>query len=111
MSVFIFSQCSINASIPFRKSASLQYEKTTIYVPATVGVSQQADNSKQVEETAALLARLFGGSTSTPAVGYWLSPAAGLVAEKTTVTLLLNRTHIFNFALFNILFASVITSS
>lgn len=59
--------------------------KVTIYVPATVGVSQQADNSKQVEETAALLARLFGGSTSTPAVGYWLSPAAGLVAEKTTV--------------------------
>ena len=59
--------------------------KITVYVPATVGVDQSADNTQQVHETAALLSRLFGGATSTPALGYWLSPAAGLVAEKTTV--------------------------
>ena len=41
--------------------------KVTVYVPA------------------ALLADLFGGSTSTAALGYWLSPVAGLVAENTTV--------------------------
>ena len=34
---------------------------------------------------AALLSELFGGATSTPALGYWMSPAAGLVAEATTV--------------------------
>lgn len=59
--------------------------KITLYIPATVGVDQEADNSEQVKRAAALLASFFGGSTSTPAVGYWLSPAAGLVAEKTTV--------------------------
>lgn len=59
--------------------------KITLYIPATVGVDQEADNSEQVKRAAALLASLFGGSTSTPAVGYWLSPAAGLIAEKTTV--------------------------
>lgn len=59
--------------------------KVTIYVPATLGVNTAADNTDQVNRAAALLASLFGGSTSTPAVGYWVSPAAGLVAEKTTV--------------------------
>ena len=59
--------------------------KVTVYVPATVGVNAAADNSEQVGKTAALLADLFGGSTSTAALGYWLSPAAGLVAENTTV--------------------------
>ena len=27
----------------------------------------------------------FGGATSTPALGYWTSPTAGLVKEKTTL--------------------------
>jgi hypothetical protein len=59
--------------------------KVTVYVPATSGVAQATDNTEQVKKTAALLASLFGGSTSTAALGYWLSPAAGLVAEATTV--------------------------
>lgn len=59
--------------------------KITVYVPATVGVDTATDNSAQVAATASLLAELFGGATSTPAIGYWLSPAAGLVAENTTV--------------------------
>lgn len=59
--------------------------KVTIYVPATAAVDQAVDNTEQVRETAALLSRLFGGATSTPALGYWLSPAVGLVAENTTV--------------------------
>ena len=54
--------------------------KVTVYVPATNGVSEAADNTEQVKKTAALLADLFGGSTSTAALGYWLSPVAGLVA-------------------------------
>ena len=59
--------------------------KITVYVPATNGVNQEADNTEQVRRTASLLADCFGGSTSTAALGYWLSPAAGLVAEKTTI--------------------------
>ena len=59
--------------------------KITVYVPATNGIDQAADNTEQVKKTAALLSELFGGATSTPALGYWMSPAAGLVAEATTV--------------------------
>lgn len=59
--------------------------KVTVYVPATNGVSEATDNTEQVKKTASLLAGLFGGSTSTAALGYWLSPIAGLVAEATTV--------------------------
>lgn len=59
--------------------------KITVYVPATNGVNQEADNTEQVKRIASLLADCFGGSTSTAALGYWLSPAAGLVAEKTTI--------------------------
>lgn len=59
--------------------------KITVYVPATSGVDTATDNTEQVKRTAALLADCFGGSTSTAALGYWLSPAVGLVAENTTV--------------------------
>ena len=59
--------------------------KITVYVPATNGVNQDADNTEQVKRTASLLADFFGGSTSTAALGYWLSPVVGLVAEATTI--------------------------
>ena len=59
--------------------------KITVYVPATNGVNEATDNTQQVKRSAALLSELFGGATSTPALGYWLSPMAGLVAENTTV--------------------------
>lgn len=59
--------------------------KITVYVPATDNVNESVDNTEAVNRTASTLAALFGGATSTPALGYWLSPAAGLVAEATTV--------------------------
>lgn len=59
--------------------------KVTVYVPSTVNVSKAVDNTEQVERVASALSGWFGGATSTPALGYWLSPAAGLVAEKTVV--------------------------
>lgn len=59
--------------------------KITVYVPATNGVNQETDNAEQVKRTASLLADCFGGSTSTAALGYWLSPAVGLVSEATTI--------------------------
>ena len=59
--------------------------KISIYVPATEDVNRTIDNKKQVDETAAFLANCFGGSTSSAAVGYWVSNTAGLVRENTTI--------------------------
>ena len=59
--------------------------KVTIYVPATVNVNQEIDNTKHVDKIASLLSKCFGGSTSTPALGYWLSNTQGLVKERTTM--------------------------
>lgn len=42
------------------------------------------DNSAWVEACATLLSNCFGGATSCEALGYWTSPKAGLVKERTT---------------------------
>lgn len=59
--------------------------RITVYVPATKNINEAIDNSEYVDATAKLLADCFGGATSTAALGYWLSPTAGLTAEKTTM--------------------------
>lgn len=59
--------------------------RVAVYVPGTCGVDAAADNSATVERAAALLSGLFGGATAQSVRGYWLSDAAGLVAEDTTV--------------------------
>lgn len=59
--------------------------KVTIYVPATVNVGEQVDNTEYVDETASLLSELFGGATSTPALGYWKSVSGQTIKEKTTL--------------------------
>jgi len=59
--------------------------KVTVYVPATININEQIDNTKYVDKIATLLSDCFGGSTSSAALGYWTSPAAGLVKEKTTI--------------------------
>jgi hypothetical protein len=59
--------------------------KVTVYVPATNNVNEPIDNAKYVDEAAALLSQCFGGATSTPALGYWLSPSKGLTKEATTI--------------------------
>lgn len=59
--------------------------RVAIYVPGTNGVNTAADNARYVKMAAAALSNLFGGATATPAIGYWMSDAAGLVEEKTTV--------------------------
>lgn len=43
--------------------------KITVYVPATNGIDQAADNTEQVKKTAALLSELFGGATFHPGAG------------------------------------------
>lgn len=59
--------------------------RVAIYVPGTNGVNTAADNARYVKMAAATLSNLFGGATATPAIGYWMSDAAGLVEEKTTI--------------------------
>lgn len=59
--------------------------KITLYIPATNAVNEPIDNSAHVAEAAELLAKCFGGATASQALGYWLSPAKGLVAEGTTI--------------------------
>lgn len=59
--------------------------RITIYVPATMNTNEQTDNSKQVDQTASFLASCFGGATSSPAIGYWLSASHGLIRENTTI--------------------------
>ena len=59
--------------------------RVAVYVPGTNGVNTAADNASYVKTAAATLSNLFGGATATPAIGYWMSDAAGLVEEKTTV--------------------------
>ena len=61
------------------------HHKVTIYVPATVDVDKEVDNAAQVDAAAALLSGMFGGATSSPAVGYWLTASGQLVKEKTTI--------------------------
>jgi len=59
--------------------------KITVYVPATININEQIDNTKYVDSMASLFSECFGGSTSSAALGYWTSPSAGLVKEKTTI--------------------------
>ena len=59
--------------------------KITIYVPATINVDEAIDNAPQVERVARTLSECFGGATSTPAQGFWLSESGSLVCEKTTM--------------------------
>lgn len=59
--------------------------KVTIYVPSTKDINIEIDNKEYVDKTATLLSNLFGGATSTEALGYWTSPTKGLVKEKSTM--------------------------
>lgn len=59
--------------------------KITVYVPATVDINKEIDNTAQVERVARLLSECFGGATSSPARGYWVAQDGALVAEKTTM--------------------------
>ena len=59
--------------------------KITVYVPATVDVDKEIDNSAYVERVARTLSNAFGGATATKAAGYWVAADNSLVAERTTM--------------------------
>ena len=60
--------------------------KVTVYVPATrndENGAHEIDNTKYVDDMAHTLSALFGGATSTNAIGYWVSDERGLEKENT----------------------------
>ena len=59
--------------------------KVIVYVPSTINVNEEIDNTEYVNVCASLLSDCFGGATSTQALGYWMSGTAGLVKEQTTM--------------------------
>lgn len=58
--------------------------RVEIYVPSTVNVNVEIDNTEYVKKTAELLSECFGGASSELLLGYWVSDTEGLVTEKTT---------------------------
>ena len=58
--------------------------KVTVILPATKNINEEIDNTPYVDRVASLLSDLFGGATATTTLGYWKSPTAGLVKEKST---------------------------
>ena len=58
--------------------------RVTVYVPATVGTADAADNAREVDAVASTLSAWFGGATIQPGSGCWMSDACGLVKEATT---------------------------
>ncbi len=67
------------------KNAFALRHRVTLYVPGTRDVDKAADNSVYVDRVCATLSELFGGATSTPALGYWVSTERGLIKERTTM--------------------------
>lgn len=59
--------------------------RITVYVPSTIDVNKDFDNTEYVNKTHELLSTCFGGSTETKAVGCWISKKEGLVKESTTM--------------------------
>lgn len=56
-----------------------------IYVPSTINVNTEIENTEKVEQTLKFLSGLFGGATSYNALGCWVSQSEGLVKEKVNI--------------------------
>lgn len=59
--------------------------KVAIYVPSTTDVNVPTDNKKFVNKVMTKFSEWFGGCTSTPAVGGWVSNSGSLVVENVTI--------------------------
>ena len=59
--------------------------KVSVYVPSTINVSEQVDNSEQVRRVITELSRIFGGATATQAVGGWVSESGETILEHVTI--------------------------
>lgn len=59
--------------------------KVAIYVPSTTNVNEPCDNGAMVNNVMTKFSEWFGGCTSTPAVGGWVSNSGALVVENVTI--------------------------
>ena len=59
--------------------------KVAIYVPSTINVSEECDNTQYVKNTIKQLSTWFGGATATPAIGGWVSAAGVVVVENVSI--------------------------
>lgn len=56
-----------------------------IYVPSTINVNENIDNSEWVDKALSLLSTEFGGATSTKALGAWVAQNGQLIKENVTL--------------------------
>jgi hypothetical protein len=56
-----------------------------IYVPSTVNVSKEINSQVWQDKAMSLLAECFGGSTSSDALGAWISQSGELIKERVTL--------------------------
>ena len=59
--------------------------KVAIYVPSTLNVNEQTDNTDQVMNIIRKLSTLFGGATASDAVGGWVAENGQTVIEKVKI--------------------------
>ena len=59
--------------------------KVAIYVPSTINVDEQTDNTTQVMNIIRKLSTLFGGATASDAVGGWVAENGQTVIEKVKI--------------------------
>lgn len=59
--------------------------KVAIYVPSTLNVNEQTDNTAQVMNIIRKLSTLFGGATASDAVGGWVAEDGQTVIEKVKI--------------------------
>ena len=59
--------------------------KVSVYVPSTVNVNEQTDNTQQVKRVITELASMFGGATASKAVGGWVSANGETIIEDVTI--------------------------
>lgn len=59
--------------------------KVAIYVPSTLNVNEETDNTAQVMNIIRKLSTLFGGATASDAVGGWVAENGQTVIEKVKI--------------------------
>ena len=59
--------------------------KVSIYVPSTKDINKEINNTPYIDKALKLLSQMFGGATSTAALGAWVTDTGKLVKEKTTL--------------------------
>ena len=55
-----------------------------VYIPGTINVNREIDNSKYIDIALNLFSGLFGGSTKYEAIGTWIG-VKGLIKEKINI--------------------------